>query len=293
MKIILESGGLNSYTVDSAAEATQKINKSLQYLMDNDIPSAYQYINIKVRDSKLSLSIEYDAIKNINNSAWYNKDLKQLHSLNQLTNRVEEMLSWIPSINKELSEYGKLGTLEMRLLIFCDNQTNKIVVVDIFSDISIETKTREFWLNPRSWGICNSKSTDILKYANKLKAKVSRNLSQNQNNSWRKYAETAADLVDGDLDSIVNFVSENSLINSALSEVYDKLQLFAEPSVQGNMGSLFIYDDSGEDRFESFDIDWEDWNNDMIEMIASSKSKNDFKAKLTKYFNNKIAQNSL
>ena len=76
-------------------------------------------------------------------------------------------------------------------------------------------------------------------------------------------------------------------------EVLDKLKIFAEPSIQGNMGSMVLYDDSDEDRFDSVFINWETWNFDIIDMISNSKSKQDFQNTFTKYLKDKIDQNSL
>lgn len=67
------------------------------------------------------------------------------------------------------------------------------------------------------------------------------------------------------------------------TEVDDNLQIFQEPSVQGGMGSMFIYDESDEDRFEPIEIDFSDWCNEEITMAIDSKNAQEYKAKYKAY----------
>ena len=72
--------------------------------------------------------------------------------------------------------------------------------------------------------------------------------------------------------------------------VSKELQIFLEPSVQGGMGEMFIYDESGEDRFESFDVDFQDWNEREIQMAVDSKDEVEYKAKFKSYVENLIKE---
>lgn len=63
--------------------------------------------------------------------------------------------------------------------------------------------------------------------------------------------------------------------------VNNKLQVFPEPSTQGGVGSVFVFDESGQDRFSSEDTeyDFQDWTENEVEMAASSASAEEFAAK--------------
>lgn len=65
--------------------------------------------------------------------------------------------------------------------------------------------------------------------------------------------------------------------------VVDELKIFCEPSVQGGMGGMFIFDESGEDRFETVEVDFEDWCDNETEMAASSSNAAEYEAKFRKY----------
>lgn len=70
------------------------------------------------------------------------------------------------------------------------------------------------------------------------------------------------------------------------SEVNDELQIFSEPSVQGSMGGLFVYDESGEDRKgegEDWYIDWQEYLDWQIDAAATSKNASQYKKKYRKF----------
>lgn len=69
------------------------------------------------------------------------------------------------------------------------------------------------------------------------------------------------------------------------NEVNQKLEIFPEPSTQGGVGSVFIYDESGQDRWDSFecDVDFQEWCDQEIEMALSSKTAAEYKKKYEAY----------
>lgn len=73
------------------------------------------------------------------------------------------------------------------------------------------------------------------------------------------------------------------------SEVNDELQIFPEPSVQGSMGGLFVYDESGEDRQgedENWYIDWQEYLDWQIDAAATSKNASQYKKKYRSFMKN-------
>ena len=61
-----------------------------------------------------------------------------------------------------------------------------------------------------------------------------------------------------------------------------ELQIFPEPSIQGNSGGMFIHDESGEERTENgypWYEDWEDWLDWQWQAAASSKNAEQYKKK--------------
>lgn len=65
--------------------------------------------------------------------------------------------------------------------------------------------------------------------------------------------------------------------------VNSELQIFLEPSGQASYGSMIIYDESGEDRFEPVEVDLDIWNNEEIEMAMNSSSSEDYADKYRAY----------
>ena len=65
--------------------------------------------------------------------------------------------------------------------------------------------------------------------------------------------------------------------------VNDELKIFAEPSVQGHVGSMFLYDDSGEDRFDDVEIDFGEWDQAEFEMAIDSNSAEEYEDKYRAY----------
>ena len=72
------------------------------------------------------------------------------------------------------------------------------------------------------------------------------------------------------------------------SEVEAELEIFTEPSVQGSIGDMYIYDESGEDRFDEIQVDYTQWCNKELEMAANSSSAEEYKQKYRRYIKNLI-----
>lgn len=69
-------------------------------------------------------------------------------------------------------------------------------------------------------------------------------------------------------------------------EVNKELQIFTEPSVQGSMGGLFVYDESGEDRQgedENWYVDWQEYLDWQLESAATSENASQYKKKYRKF----------
>lgn len=73
-------------------------------------------------------------------------------------------------------------------------------------------------------------------------------------------------------------------------EINKKLQIFTEPSVQGGMGGMFIFDESGENH-ESFSVDFQYWCDQELSMAADSKSAKGYKQKYEAFVEALISEN--
>ena len=69
--------------------------------------------------------------------------------------------------------------------------------------------------------------------------------------------------------------------------VNDELNIVMEPAVQGGMGSMFLYDDTGEHE-DTIEIDFDDWCQKEIEMAIDSSSSNEYKTKYRNYLKSLI-----
>lgn len=69
------------------------------------------------------------------------------------------------------------------------------------------------------------------------------------------------------------------------SEVNAELQIFPEPSTQGNMGGLYVFDESGANRNRDGDwyIDWNEYCDWQLDAAASSKNAEQYKKKYRKF----------
>ena len=70
-------------------------------------------------------------------------------------------------------------------------------------------------------------------------------------------------------------------LGEAENKVNEKLQIFPEPSTQCGMGSVFIWDESGKDRWSAYDddskvIDFYDWCEKEFNMARKAKNANEY-----------------
>lgn len=72
------------------------------------------------------------------------------------------------------------------------------------------------------------------------------------------------------------------------TKVDNEFQIFPEPSVQGNMGAMFIFDEAEPRRFNPIRIDWQEWQDAELDMAASSSSAKEFEKKYRKYIKSLI-----
>lgn len=73
-------------------------------------------------------------------------------------------------------------------------------------------------------------------------------------------------------------------------EVNKQIQIFTEPSIQGGMGGMFIFDES-ESGHESFSIDFQDWCDTELSIAAESKNATEYKQKYKAFVEDLIAEN--
>ena len=59
-------------------------------------------------------------------------------------------------------------------------------------------------------------------------------------------------------------------------KVNKELKIFLEPSVRGSLGAMFIFDESGEGRFEPAEIDWYEWCENELEMALKANSEKEY-----------------
>ena len=62
------------------------------------------------------------------------------------------------------------------------------------------------------------------------------------------------------------------------ARINEKLKIFPEPSTQAGMGSVFIFDESGEDRWSSYDkeIDFYDWCDKEFDLAREASNADEY-----------------
>ena len=73
-------------------------------------------------------------------------------------------------------------------------------------------------------------------------------------------------------------------------EVNEQLQIYPEPSVQGGMGSMIIFDGSRNEDDAIF-ADFQDWCDSEVSMAAESKNANEYKKKYKVFVEEWISEN--
>lgn len=73
------------------------------------------------------------------------------------------------------------------------------------------------------------------------------------------------------------------------ADVETKLKVFTEPSTQGGTGSMFIFDESGEDG-ETISVNFQDWTDEEFLMASNSDSAEEYKQKYYDYIYDLIVE---
>lgn len=135
--------------------------------------------------------------------------------------------------------------------------------------------------------------TSDLEILEKLAKDVNRDVRDTATKHIAKLANNKSDLSDSwpDADWWYNLSDESfedawqNYLSAPEDEVNSELQIFPEPSVQGSMGGLFVYDGSGQDRKEEDDwyIDRQDYLDWQVQAAATSKNAAQYKQKYRKF----------
>lgn len=74
----------------------------------------------------------------------------------------------------------------------------------------------------------------------------------------------------------------STYLSKSEDEINKKLRIFTEPSVQGSMGAMVIFDESGGEN-EHISIDFQDWCDNELRMAAASKNADEYATKYEAY----------
>lgn len=66
-------------------------------------------------------------------------------------------------------------------------------------------------------------------------------------------------------------------------EVNEELDIFLEPSTQGGMGSMYVLDNTDDERFEPVSVDFMEWCELEYEMATLSETEEEYKEKYKRY----------
>ena len=76
----------------------------------------------------------------------------------------------------------------------------------------------------------------------------------------------------------------NKYLAKPENAVNDELQIFPEPSTQGGLGSMFIFDESGQRNWDNQpSIDFGEWCDAELSMASSSRSADEYAEKYRQY----------
>lgn len=71
-------------------------------------------------------------------------------------------------------------------------------------------------------------------------------------------------------------------LSGAEWELSDELKIYIEPSIQGSQGSIYIFDESGEDN-EEISVNYQDWIEHEQDIASESASEEEFKNTMREY----------
>ena len=87
-------------------------------------------------------------------------------------------------------------------------------------------------------------------------------------------------------------LEQDDLWDQFLSEpegnVNDRLKVFPEPSTQGGMGSIVIFDEAEPQRWDPVEVDFDEWTSKEYDMATSSHSEDEYAKKYETYLKSLI-----
>ena len=95
-------------------------------------------------------------------------------------------------------------------------------------------------------------------------------------------------LMDEEFDSTGDEMEEfwQNYLSDPEESVYDELGVLTEPSGQGMFATMYIVDNSGQERFEPIEVDWSEWCENEIQMAIDSNNAKEYKQKFRTYIKN-------
>ena len=104
----------------------------------------------------------------------------------------------------------------------------------------------------------------------------------NKQSSWKSILSQINEEIE-EIDPLYEQTEAGSYILSLCEEVEESLNYYVEPSVQGGMGGVWIYDEANDNNVIVENYDFEDFDNEIIDLALNSKNKTDFKKKYKEY----------
>lgn len=99
--------------------------------------------------------------------------------------------------------------------------------------------------------------------------------------AWSDLLNSLENELDDGIDPLYDLTDAGEQLQELMVEVEDKLGILVEPSIQAGSGGVWIYDKLYETIVE--DYDYEQFNEEGIDIALSSKGPEEFKQKYKKY----------
>lgn len=128
------------------------------------------------------------------------------------------------------------------------------------------------------WNDLNIKN---IKAAPEIKQQVARMQRASNHTSYKDILSKLEEDLNKYADPLYEDTEAGSYITGLCQETEDQLSVRLEPSIQGGRGGIWIYDSNNNILAE--DIDFENFDSDVIDIALQSKSPSDFKRKYTSY----------
>lgn len=104
--------------------------------------------------------------------------------------------------------------------------------------------------------------------------------------NWSKLQEQ----IENDLeycDPLYEDTEAGSMLNSIVQSIEDKLNIYVEPSIQGGVGGIWIYDIKTDETLVE-DYDYQSFNEVIIDICLDSKNKTEFQKKVKAFYEDLI-----